>query len=89
MKREQDRDDRVDQEAADEDAIVVDPIQLCTDRTEDRIERGEDRHRRVSTELVADVDVEDETCEDADEESEQGEQHAVVVLVPVGLNKAT
>jgi hypothetical protein len=69
---EQHRDDRVDEEPADEDAIVVDPIQLRADGPEDRIERGEDRHRRVSAELEADVDVEDETRKDAHEEPKQG-----------------
>src|SRR6478735_7008174 len=86
---EQHRDDRVDEEPADEDAIVVDPIQLRADRPKDRIERGEDRHRRISAELEADVDVEDETRKDAHEEPEQGKQHAVVALDPVGFGKAT
>ena len=89
MNVKQHGDDRVDQEPADEDPIVVDPVELCTDRPEDRIECGEDRHRRVSAELEADVDVEDETRQDAHEEPEQGEQHADVVLVPVGFGKAT
>src|SRR5262245_14258988 len=70
--REDDRGDRVDQEPADEDAIVVDPIELRTNRAEDRIEGGKDRHRRVPAELEADVDVEDESCEDAHQEPQQG-----------------
>ena len=70
--RQQDRDDRVDQEPADEDAIVVDPVEFRPDGSEDRIERREDGHRRVSAELEADVDVEDEPRQDAHEEPEQG-----------------
>jgi hypothetical protein len=70
--RQQDRDDRVDQEPADEDPIVVDPIELCPHGPQDRIERCKDRHRRVPAELEADIDVEDETRKDAHEEPEQG-----------------
>jgi hypothetical protein len=69
---EDDRRDRVDQEPADEDAIVVDPVELSTDRAEDRVEGGKDRHRRITAELEADVDVEDESCEDAHQEPQQG-----------------
>ena len=56
----------------DEDAIVVDPVELRTHGSEDRIERGKDRHGRVPAELETDVDVEDEARKDADKESEQG-----------------
>src|SRR3954454_6633080 len=80
---QEDRDDGVDQEPADEDAIVVDPVELGTDRSQDRIERGEDRDGRIPTEFEADIDVEDETREDADEESEQGQQHGGIVLAPM------
>src|SRR5690348_5721444 len=69
---QQDGDDRVDQEPTDEDAIVIDPVELRADGSEHRIERGQDGHGRVSTELEADVDVEDEPCKDAHEEPEQG-----------------
>src|SRR5436190_24278392 len=69
---QEDRDDGVDQEAADEDAIVVDPVELGPDCSEHRIERGEDRHGRISTEFESDVDIEDESRQDAHEESEQG-----------------
>src|SRR5688572_13249689 len=69
--RQEHRDDRVDQESADEDPIVVDPVELRANRSKDRVERGEDRHGRVSAELEADVDVEDETGQDAHEEPEQ------------------
>src|SRR6188768_1397996 len=86
--RQQDRDDRVDEEAADEDAIVVDPIELRTDRSEHRIERGEDGHGRVPAELEADVDVEDEARQDAHEEPEQGKQHVVPRPPPSGFGKA-
>ena len=75
--RQQDRDDRVDQEATDEDPIVVNPIQLRPDGTEHGIEGREDRHRRVPAELETDVDVEDESRQDAHEEPEQGDQHVV------------
>src|SRR4029077_20188943 len=77
------RDDGVDQEPADEDAIVVDPVELGTDRSKDRIERGENRDGRIPTEFEADVDIEDEAHEDANEESEQGQQHGVFVLAPM------
>src|SRR6187401_1370589 len=80
---EQHGDDGVDQEPADEDPIVVDAVELGADGPEHRIERGEDRHGRVATELEADVDVEDEPQEDAHQESQQGKQHAVFVLAPV------
>src|SRR5437867_4147103 len=69
---QEDRDDGVDEEPADEDAIVVDPVELRTDCPEHRVERGKDRHGRIPAELEADIDVEDETRKDADEESEQG-----------------
>ena len=69
--RQEHRDDRIDQETADEDPIVVNPIELRANRSQDRIERGEDRHGRVPAELEADVDVEDETGQDAHEEPEQ------------------
>src|SRR6476661_4357686 len=81
--RQEDRDDRVDEEPADEDPIVVDPVEFRPDRSEDRIERCQDRDGRIAAELEADVDVEDESRKDADEEPEQGKQHAVVALVPV------
>src|SRR6476646_12284791 len=81
--RQEHRDDGVDQEPADEDAIVVDPIELGPDRSEDRIERGEDRHGRIPTEFEPDVDIEDEAHEDTDEESAQGQQHGVFVLAPM------
>src|SRR6187402_323887 len=71
---EQDGDDRVDQEPADEDPIVVDAVELGPDGPEHRIERGEDRHGRVATELETDVDVEDETQKDAHQESQQRKQ---------------
>src|SRR4051794_15029877 len=54
--RQQDGDDRVDEEPADEDPIVIDPVELRADGTEHRIERGQDGHGRVPTELEADVD---------------------------------
>src|SRR4029079_19483992 len=69
---QEDGDDRIDHEAADEDAIVIDAVELRADGPEHRIERGEDGHGRVSTELEADVDIEDEPCKDAHEEPEQG-----------------
>ena len=73
---EDDRDDRVRDEAADEDPIVVDAVELGADGPEDRIERGEDRHGRVPGELEADVDVEDEPESHAQQETRQGEEHA-------------
>ena len=69
---QQDRDDRIDQEPTDEDAIVVDPIELRPHGAKDRIERGEDRHGRVPGELEADIDIEDEPGQDAHEETRQG-----------------
>src|SRR5688572_6500865 len=73
---EDDRHDRVRDEPADEDAIVVDAIELRADGAEHRIERGEDRHGRVTAELEADVDVEHEPGEHANEETHQGKKHA-------------
>ena len=70
--REDDRDDRVGNEAADEDPIVVDAIELRPDGPEHRIQRGEDRHGRVTGELEADVDVEEEPGRDAHDETRQG-----------------
>src|SRR4029453_6277722 len=64
--------DRVGEEPADEDPIVVDPVELGAYRPEDRVERGEDRHRRVPTGLEADIDVEDEPGKDAQKETSQG-----------------
>ena len=64
--------ERVDDEPADKDPIVVDPVELRADRPEDRIERGEDRHGRVSAELETDGHVEDEPEQDAHEEACQG-----------------
>src|SRR4051795_9813837 len=57
---EQHGDERVDDEAADEDPIVVDAVELRTDRAEDRVERREDRDGRVALELEPDIDVEEE-----------------------------
>src|SRR4051794_2043275 len=74
---EQNRHDRVRDEAADEDPIVVDAIELRADRPEHRIESGEDRHRRIPRELEADVDVEDQPGEDAHEEAREGQEHRV------------
>src|SRR4029078_11931118 len=79
---EQDGDDRVDQEPPDEDPFVVDAGELRADGSEHRIERGEDRHGRVATELEADVDIEDEPQADAHHEDQKGKQHAVFVLAP-------
>src|SRR3990172_466845 len=75
--REDHGDHRVRDEARDEDPIVVDAIEFRPDRPEDRVERGENRHGRVSTELEADVDIEDEPKQDAHDEACQGEQHVV------------
>src|SRR4051794_13933113 len=58
--REDHRHDRVRDEAADEDPIVVDPVELGPDGSEHGVERGKDRHGRVPGEFEADVDVEDE-----------------------------
>ena len=52
--------------------IVVRAIELGTNRSEHRIERGEDRHGRVAAELEADVDIENEPGKDAHEETRQG-----------------
>ena len=57
--RQQHGHDRVREEAADEDPIVVDAVELRPDGPEDRVERREDRDRRVPRELEADVDVEE------------------------------
>src|SRR5215203_6359848 len=62
---QQHRDDRVGEKAADEDPVVVDPVQLRADRSKDGVQRGEDRHRGVARELERDVDVEDESRQDA------------------------
>src|SRR5919109_1986690 len=70
--REDDRHDGVHHEPADEDPIVVDAVELRPDRSEHRVERGEDRHCRVALELKTDVDVEDEPGQDAHEETQQG-----------------
>src|SRR4029079_2817768 len=75
--RQEHRDDRIGEEAADEDPIVVDPVELGADRPQDRVERGEDRHGRVPTGLEADVDIEDEPGKDAQKETSQGEEHSV------------
>jgi hypothetical protein len=69
---QQDRDDRIDQEPADEDAIVVHAVEFGANGSEDGVEGREDRHRGVSAELEADIDIEDESCKDAHEEPEQG-----------------
>src|SRR6266545_2697091 len=69
-------DDRVRDETADEDSIVVDPVELGTDRSQDRVERGNDRHCAVTGELEADVDLEQEPQQDAKDEARQGEKHA-------------
>src|SRR2546426_953533 len=74
--RQDDRHDGIRHEPADEDPIVIDAVELRPDRSKDRIERGEDRHRRVAAELEADVDVEDEPGKDAHEETRQGEEHS-------------
>jgi hypothetical protein len=58
MNVEQDGDEGVGREAGDEDPIVVDPIELGADRTEDRVERRDDRDGRVAGELETDVDLE-------------------------------
>ena len=70
--RQQHGDDRVDQEPADEDPIVVDPVEFRPHRPEHRVEGRQDGDGRIATELEADVDVEDETRQDAHEEPEQG-----------------
>src|SRR5512142_2455727 len=72
---EQDCHDRVRDEAADEDAVVVAAIELRADRPQHRVERGEDGDRRVAREFEADVDVEDEPEQDADEQTRQGYEH--------------
>ena len=64
-----------DDEAADEDPVVVDAVQLGPHGPEHRVERREDRHRRVPRELEPDVDVEDEPEQDADEQARQGQEH--------------
>ena len=46
-------------------------------------EEGLSTLRRITTELEPDVDVEDETQEDAHQESEQRKQHGVFVLAPM------
>src|SRR5262245_367709 len=72
--REDDRHDRVGDEARDEDPVVVDAVELCPHRAEHRVQRGEDRHGRVAAELEADVDVEDEPEQDAHQQACQGEE---------------
>src|SRR6266516_3969240 len=52
--------DRVRHEARDEDAVVVDAVELGPHRPEDRVERSEDRYGRIAAELETDGDVEDE-----------------------------
>jgi hypothetical protein len=63
--------DGIDQEPADKDPIVVDPVELSANRPEDRIEGSQDRDRRVSAEFEADVDIEDEAAKDTDKEPKQ------------------
>jgi hypothetical protein len=70
--REDHRHDRIGDEAADEDPVVVDAVELRPHGPEHRIERGKDRHGRVSRELEADVDIEDEPGQNAHEETRQG-----------------
>src|SRR5689334_15675274 len=69
---EDDGHDRVRDEPADEDPIVVDAVELGPDGSEDRVERGKDGHGRIPRELEADVDVEDEPGKDAHEETRKG-----------------
>src|SRR5262245_6665156 len=71
------RHDRVGHEAADEDSIVVDAVELRPHRAEHRIERREDRHGRVPAELEADVDIENETEQHAHQQACQGEEQPV------------
>ena len=85
MNVEQHGDDRVDDEAADEDPIVVDAVELGADRPEDRVEGREDRDRRVARELEADVDVEEEARQDADEETHEGQEHGRAASVRVNV----
>ena len=68
---------------ADEDPIVVDPVELGADGPEDRVERGEDRHGRVAAELEADVDVEDEPAAGRPRGVRAGGAARGVVLAPV------
>src|SRR5262245_44069548 len=72
--REDDRHDRVGDEARDEDPIVVDPIELRPHRSENGIERGEDRHGRVAAEVEPDVDIENVPEQDAHQQACQGEE---------------
>jgi hypothetical protein len=70
--REQDGHQGVRDEAADEDAIVVDAIELRTSRAEDGVEGRDDGHGHVPRDLETDVDLEDETQQDAQGEACQG-----------------
>src|SRR3990172_7507231 len=79
----------IDDEARDEDAIVVDPIKLGADGPDDRVEGSQDGHRRVAAELVADVDPQDEPCEDTDQESHEGQEHGSPSLSPMRSCKAS
>src|SRR4029450_12321536 len=71
--REPDGDDRVREEPADEDPVVIDAVQLGPNRSDDRVERREDGHGRVAAEFEADRDVEQQPGEHADEQTRQGE----------------
>jgi hypothetical protein len=84
---EQDRDAGIGDEAADEDPVVVDAVELRPDRPEDRIEGCDDGHGRVSGELEADVDVEDEPGKDAQDEPCQGKKHAAPPSTSVRFGK--
>ena len=63
--------DRVREEAADEDPIVVDAVELRPDRAEHGVERREDRDGRVPRELEPDVDLEGKAEQDADEQGSE------------------
>src|SRR3954447_13267007 len=72
---EQHGDERVDDEAADEDPIVVDAVELGADRPKNGVERRQDGDGGVALELEPDVDVEEEPGHDSDEKTHQGQEH--------------
>src|SRR3954451_11991599 len=72
---EQHGDERVDDEAADEDPIVVDAVELGADRPKNGVERRQDGDGGVALELEPDVDVEEEARQDSDEEPHERHEH--------------
>src|SRR2546427_9561266 len=79
--RQENCDDGIDNEPADEDPIVVDAVELRAHRAKDGVQRGHDGHGGIPGELEADVDLEEETQYHAHQETCQGEQHRMSVLV--------